>query len=365
MTTVQTICEHIEKFAPLALQESYDNAGLLVGDARMEVSNVLVCIDVTEKIIDEAIENDCNLIVSHHPLIFGGIKRLTGQNDVQRCIIKAIRYNIAVYASHTNLDNVSEGVNGRIADKIGLKNRRILSPVQKSLLKLTTYLPDAHLESVRNALFEAGAGTIGNYDACSFSAKGIGTFRANENAHPFVGSINKLHEEAERKLEVILPKYLKKTVLNTLLDKHPYEEPAYDFIPLENEWMQAGSGIVGELENEEDEIVFLKKIKATFKAGAIRHSALSGKKIKKVALCGGAGSHFLSDAIAQKADIFISGDFKYHEFFAAENKILIADIGHYESEQYTKELLGEIITKKIPTFAVRISEINTNPIIYL
>jgi hypothetical protein len=237
--------------------------------------------------------------------------------------------------------------------------------MKKSLLKLITYVPDAHLEDLRNALFEAGAGTIGNYDACSFSNKGAGTFRANANAHPFVGSINELHEEAETKLEVILPKYLKNAVFSTLLDKHPYEEPAYDFIPLENEWMQAGSGIVGELENEEDEIVFLKKIKEIFKAGAIRHTALSGKKIKKVALCGGSGSHFLPDALAQKADVFISGDFKYHEFFDAENKILIADIGHYESEQFTKELFYEIITKKIPTFAVRISEINTNPIIYL
>lgn len=362
---IQEIADHIETFAPLALQESFDNAGLLVGNANEDITGILICIDITEKVLDEAIEKKCNLIVSHHPLIFSGVKKLTGQNYIQRCIIKAIQNNIAVYAAHTNIDNVLDGVNGRIADKIGLKNRKILTPKKNALLKLITYVPDTHLNIVRNALFETGAGTIANYDLCSFNSKGIGTFRANENTRPFVGERSQLHEEAETRIELVLPKHLKNKVLKALLMSHPYEEPAYDFLLLENEWMQAGSGIIGELETEENEQDFLNRIKKTFKVGAVRHSPFINKKIKKVALCGGAGSSFLSDAMAQKADVFVSGDFKYHEFFDAENKILIADIGHFESEQFTKELFYEIITKKIPTFAVQISDINTNPITYL
>jgi dinuclear metal center YbgI/SA1388 family protein len=362
---VLSICNLIEEVAPLALQESYDNAGLLVGNSQMEVNGVLVTIDITEAVITEAIEKNCNLIISHHPLIFSGLKRLVGQNEVQRCVVKAIKIDIAIYAAHTNLDNVMQGVNGKMADKIGLINRQILQPKQNSLLKLITYVPQLHSYRVREALFEAGAGHIGNYDACSFNVEGAGTFRANENAVPYVGTINELHSESETRIEVILPDYLKFKVLEALLRTHPYEEPAYDFIALQNAWNEVGAGIVGELETEEDELDFLKRLKTLFNCSAIRHTNLLGKKIKRVALCGGSGSSFLSDAIKVKADVFITGDFKYHEFFDAENRILIADIGHYESEQFTKEIFLEIISKKMPTFAVQISDIKTNPINYL
>ena len=362
---VQSICNLIEKVAPLALQESYDNAGLLVGNSQLEVIGVLATIDITEEVIDEAIKKNCNLIISHHPLIFSGIKRLVGQNEVQRCVAKAIKNDIAIYAAHTNLDNVLQGVNGKIADKIGLVKRRILQPKQNSLLKLITYVPRLHSYRVREALFEAGAGQIGNYDACSFNVEGTGTFRGNENAVPFVGEINQMHAETETRIEIILPDYLKPKVLEALLKSHPYEEPAYDFISLENAWKEVGAGIVGELETEEDEMEFLKRIKNVFNCSAIRHTNLIGKKIKRVAVVGGAGSSFLLDAIKVEADVFITGDFKYHEFFDAENRILIADIGHFESEQFTKEIFLEIISKKMTTFAVQISDIKTNPINYL
>ena len=363
--TVKSICELIEEVAPLALQESYDNAGLLVGDSQMEVTSALVCIDITEVVIDEAIQKKCNLIISHHPLIFSGLKRLVGQNEVQRCVQKAIKNDIAIYAAHTNLDNVLTGVSGKMAEKIGLNNVQILQPKQNALLKLITYMPKIHTFAVREALFEAGAGQIGNYDSCSFNTEGTGTFKANEKAQPFVGNIDEIHSEPETRIEVILPEYLKFKVLEALLKTHPYEEPAYDFISLKNDWIQVGAGIVGELDEAEDELVFLNRIKSIFNVSSIRHTNFLNKKIKSVALCGGSGSSFLTDAISAGADVYISGDFKYHEFFEAENHILIADIGHFESEQFTKDIFFEIITKKMPTFAVQISDSKTNPINYL
>lgn len=362
---VKSICELIEDVAPLALQESYDNAGLLVGDSQMEVTSVLICIDITEKVINEAIRKNCNLIVSHHPLIFTGIKRLVGQNEVQRSVSLAIKNDIAIYAAHTNLDNVLQGVSGKMAEKIGLKNVQILQPKRNSLLKLITYVPKIHSYKVREALFEAGAGQIGNYDSCSFNVEGTGTFRANDEAKPYVGEINKFHAEGETRIEVILPEFLKFKVLEVLIKTHPYEEPAYDFVPLDNVWNQVGAGVIGDLNVEENEMDFLNRIKSIFDISSIRHTDILGKKIKKVALCGGSGSSFLPDAISAGADIYISGDFKYHEFFEAENRILIADIGHFESEQFTKDIFFEIITKKMPTFAVQISDSKTNPINYL
>ena len=362
---VQSICELIEEFAPLSLQENYDNSGLLVGDNQMEVNSVLICIDVTENVIDEAILKKCNLIISHHPLIFNSLKRITGQNEVQRCVAKAIKQDIAIYSSHTNLDNVINGVSGKMAEKIGLKNIQILQPKQDILVKLVTYVPKIHLFSVRDSLFEAGAGEIGNYDSCSFSSEGIGTFKANENSQPFVGKINELHSEPEMKLEVIFPAYLKSKIVNALIKTHPYEEPAFDLIPVENAWNQVGAGIVGDLEVNEPEELFLKRIKQIFGLTILKHTDLKGTKIKRVALCGGSGSFLLHDAIEAGADVFISADFKYHDYFDAEKRIIIADIGHFESEQFTKDIFYDIISKKMPTFAVQISDSKTNPINYL
>lgn len=363
--TVKSICDLIEEIAPLSLQESYDNAGLLVGNAQMEVTSALVCIDITEEVIKEAIQKKCNLIISHHPIIFSGLKKITGQSEVERCVIQAIKNDLALYAAHTNLDNVLDGVSGKIAEKIGLKNVRILQPKEKSLLKLVAYVPRIHSYNVRKAMFDAGAGQIGNYDNCSFNIEGLGTFRANDAAKPYVGNVNELHSESELKIEVILPEHLKWKVIDALIQSHPYEEPAYDIIPLLNKWNEVGAGVIGYLEDEEDEMTFLNRLKVIFNNPGIRYTNLLNKKIKKVALCGGSGSSFLKDAIHAGADLYISGDFKYHEFFEAKNQILIADIGHFESEQFTKDIFCEIITKKMPTFAVQISDIKTNPINYL
>ncbi|MFA6924342.1 MAG: Nif3-like dinuclear metal center hexameric protein [Bacteroidales bacterium] len=361
---ISEITKCLEEFAPLSYQESYDNSGLIIGNSDIDVSKVLLSLDCTEEIVDEAIKANANLIISHHPLIFTGIKKLTGKSNSERAIIKAIRNNIAIYAFHTNLDNVEKGVNHKICEKLGLKNPKILSSQKKLLRKLVTFCPSEKIEDVRKAIFEAGAGVIGNYDECSYNIEGTGTFRAGEGTNPFVGKKGKRHYEKEIRIEVIYPIYKEGKILNALIKSHPYEEVAYDIYPLENEFKSVGSGMLAELEVSQNETVFLKKIKSVMKCEVIKHTKLLNRKIKKVAVCGGSGSFLLNEAIRANAHIFITSDFKYHQFFGAESKIVIADIGHHESEEFTKELIFEIINKKFPKFAILFSKVNTNPVIY-
>ncbi len=362
---IKDITNYLETLAPLSLQESYDNAGLITGKKDTEITGVLITLDTTPEVINEAIQKNANLIVSHHPIIFKGLKKINGNNYVERTIIKALKNDIAIYAIHTNLDNVSKGVNSILCKKLDLINCKPLLPRENQLRKLVTFIPKDHFEEVSSAIFKAGAGHIGNYDNCSFNAEGIGTFRAGKNTNPFVGEKNKLHKEPEIRFETVFPFYLQNQILNTLFDAHPYEEVAYDIYKIENFFDKTGAGMIGELKNKISEIDFLKKIKTNLNAGMIRHTALLDKQIKKVALCGGSGSFLLKQAISQKADIYISSDFKYHEFFDADNKILITDVGHFETEQFTKELIFDILTKKFNTFACFLSEVNTNPINYL
>jgi len=362
---LKEITRFIESVAPLALQESYDNSGLLIGNPSDEVSGILITLDITEAIIDEAISKNLNLIVAHHPIIFSGLKKLNGKNYIERCVAKAIKNDIALYAAHTNLDSVFGGVNSKICEKLELQNCQVLDPVSGFLKKLVTFVPTADAEKVRKALFDAGAGNIGNYASCSFNQSGLGSFRGNEQANPYVGEKNQLHFEEETRIETIFPKHIQTRVIQSLLNAHPYEEVAYDIYPLDNEFNQAGIGMIGELHSPADELEFLQKIKETFHCSVVKHTQLLGKPIRKVAVCGGSGSSYLSNAIAQKADIFISGDFKYHQFFDAEQQLIIADIGHFESEQFTKEVFYELLTKKFPKFAVHLSALDTNPVSYL
>ena len=365
MIKVKDILREIEEYAPLPLQESYDNAGVQVGDVNQWATGVLLSLDVTDEVIDEAIERGCNLIVSHHPLAFRAFKSLTGSSYVERCMIKACKYDLVIYAAHTNLDNAFGGVNYRLAEMIGLQNVRVLSPLKGTLLKLVTFVPEAYAEVTRNALFNAGAGTIGNYDECSYNLRGEGTFRANPGCNPFCGEVGELHVENEIRIEMILPSFKKAAVTRALLSVHPYEEPAFDFYPLANTWDQVGSGIVGELPAEEDEETFLLRIKDMFKVGCVKHSPYTGKPIREVALCGGSGAFLIKDAIAYGADVFITGEAKYNDFYDVENRILLAVIGHYESEICTKDIFYNIISKKFPTFAVHFSNVNSNPVKYL
>ena len=362
---IRDIVSSIEQIAPVSYQESYDNSGLIVGDYNQEVSGVVICLDVIESVVEEAIQLGANMIIAHHPIVFKGLKRFNGNNYVERTVMLAIKNDIAIYAAHTNIDSVRGGVSEKICDLIGLKNKKILSPVSEDLKKLVTFVPVDHADKVREALFIAGAGNIGNYDACSYTTEGIGTFRGGEDAKPFVGEKGEVHQEIEVRFETIFPKHLKGKIIGALLDHHPYEEVAYDIYALENNNSQAGLGMIGELEVAENSLDFLNRIKKIFRSGCVRHTDIVKKEVKKVAVCGGSGSFLLRKAMSAKADIFVTGDFKYHEFFDAEGKLIIADIGHYESEQFTRDIFYEIVTKKFPNFAVHISEINSNPINYL
>lgn len=361
---IAEIINHLENIAPPALQEDYDNAGLLTGQAGWECTGILCTLDVTEAVVEEAKALNCNLIVTHHPVIFRGLKKITGKNYVEKTIINAIKNDIAMYAIHTNLDNIIHGVNHKIADKLGLQNRQILLPKEKMLMKLYTFVPADHTEKVRTALFAAGAGSIGNYNECSFNAKGKGTFKAGEDANPFVGEKNIRHEENEIKIEVIFPFYLKNKIITALLQAHPYEEVAYDLVVLANEYNNTGSGLTGELEQEFSEADFLNLLKEAFRLSVVRHTQLLQKPVKKVALCGGAGSFLTNKAIIAGADFYITADVKYHEFFDADGKIVVADIGHWESEQFTTELLHDILQAKFPNFAVLKTKSRTNPVHY-
>lgn len=361
---IKDITNYLETIAPLALQESYDNSGLIVGNKNTEVTQALVSLDCTEDIIQEAIDRSCNIVIAHHPIVFSGLKKLNGNNYIERTVIKAIQNNIAIYAIHTNLDNVLQnGVNEKIAQKLGLENIKILSPKSDTLFKVVTFCPLKEAEKVRNAIFNAGAGVIGNYDECSFNINGEGTFKANKDAIPYVGEHDKRHTEDEVRIETIFPAHLQSTVVNALIEAHPYEEVAYDIYPIKNKHPKIGAGIIGDLKESLPAEKFLNHLKTNLKTNGIRYTPIN-KEIKKVAVCGGSGSFLLNDAKRQNADAFVTGDFKYHQFFDAENQLMIADVGHYESEQFTIELLGEILTKKFVNFAVLLTKLNTNPIKY-
>ena len=368
---IKDITNCFEEIAPLSYAEDFDNVGLLVGNYNAKVTGVLVTLDTLEKVVDEAIEKKCNLIVSFHPIIFSGLKKLNGNNYVERVVLKAIKNDIAIYAMHTALDNSVVGVNAKICEVLGLVDKKILIPKKGMIRKLTTYVSVNEADNLREHLFEAGAGNIGNYDNCSFNIKGIGTYRGNEKSSPVIGKKGSVHAENELFISVIFEKQFEQNVLKALFKNHPYEEVAYDIVSLENQHQDIGIGMVGELENAMSEADFFSHLKKTMKTGCIRHSKLLGRSIKRVAVLGGSGSFAISNAISSNADIYVTSDVRYHEFYKAENRLVIADIGHYESEQFTKNLLVDFLTEKIPNFApalpagrIILSENNTNPIYY-
>ena len=361
---IAEVIKHLEDFAPIATAEDFDNVGLLVGDATTPLTGVLITHDTLEEVVEEAIEKKCNLIVSFHPIIFSGLKKLNGKNYVEKTVIKAIKNDIAIYAIHTALDNHHLGVNKIICDKLGLVNTKILIPKKGVIKKLTTYIPKNKAEGLRKALFEAGAGAIGNYDECSFNIEGVGSFKANQDANPTVGQKGELRLEDEVQIGVIFPKHLESKVLKALFKNHPYEEVAYEVVSLDNDHQQLGMGMIGELKEEKTEKEFLSQIQKTFKANGIRHSQLLDKKVSKVAVLGGSGSFAIDAAKNAGANFFITADLKYHDYYKAEQKLVVADIGHYESERYTKNLLHSYLIKKISNFAIILANTKTNPIKY-
>lgn len=362
---IKEIIAAIEEVAPVSFQESWDNSGLIVGNPSDEAHSALITLDVTEAVVDDAVAHNENLIIAHHPVVFGGLKKLNGKNDVERAVMKAIKNDVAIYAAHTNIDVVKNGVSWMMARKLGLTNLKTLVPQKGLLKKLVTFIPVNDAEKLKQALFNAGAGNIGNYDSCSFNVEGKGSFRGGEATNPYVGKPGEIHFEEELRIETVFPAHIQSKVISALIDAHPYEEVAYDIYPLDNVHNEVGLGVVGDLPETAEALEFLKTVKEAFQCRALRYTNIHQKSISRIALVGGAGSSFLRDAMAAKADVFITGDFKYHQFFDAENRIIIADIGHYESEQFTKELFYEIVTNKFSKFAIRLSEVKTNPVNYL
>ncbi len=362
---IKDILQELEAFAPLSYQESYDNCGLQVGNPSGEATGALLTLDVTEAVLEEAIGAGINLVIAHHPLIFSGIKSITGRSYVERILLKAIRHDIAIYALHTNLDNMQYGVNHKIAERLALQECRVLAPVKGKLYKLFTYVPETHIMALKEGLFAAGLGSIGDYSECSFSAAGTGSFKPAPGSRPFIGQAGASRQEtAECLLTLIVPEHLKSRAIRTLKENHPYEEVAYELVRLENENQTIGAGLIGHLAAPMPVTVFLEWVKDRMKTDCIRHTAPHQEMIHKVAVCGGSGSFLLPDAIRQQADVLITGDFKYHQFFDADGQILIADIGHYESEQFTIETFSEILKKKFPNFALLFTKNNTNPVNY-
>ncbi|MEO6315894.1 MAG: Nif3-like dinuclear metal center hexameric protein [Chitinophagaceae bacterium] len=361
---IREITVYLESVAHPSLQEDYDNAGLITGAADWDCTGAIVCLDATEAVVAEAIEKKCNLVIAHHPIIFRGLKKINGKNYVEQTIIAAIKNDIAIYAIHTNLDNVKKGVNGMIAQQLGLVNCRMLAPKAGLLKKLVVYVPVKQADLVRNAIFEAGAGQIGEYSACSFNTAGTGTFTPGAGTHPFAGTVGQPRQENEIKIETIFPGWLADQVIGAIKAVHPYEAPAFDLFPLDNGFSGIGAGLVGELPGPMEEIAFLAHVQKLFMVPVIRHSPLIGKAIQTVAVCGGAGSFLISNAIEAGADCYVTADVKYHEFFDANGQLVIADIGHYESEQFTITLLASLLREKFPTFAALKTGVNTNPVNY-
>jgi len=362
---LKQIISILEEMAPTAYAEDFDNVGLLIGDKNTEIFGILVCHDALERVIDEAIEKKCNLVVCFHPIIFSGMKKITGKNYVERAVIKAIKNDIAIYAVHTGLDNHKLGVNKVLCNTLGLVNTKILIPKKDFIYKLTTFVPKEYFTEVQKAVFSAGAGAIGNYYDCSFQSDGKGSFTGNDDSQPIIGSQNVFTEVIETKLEVTFEKHLQTSIINALFNAHPYEEVAYEITKLENQHQNIGLGMIGELENEIPETDFLHFVKEKVQTGGIRYSNLLNKKIKKVAVLGGSGSFAIAAAKAQNADVLVTADLKYHDFFQAEDQILLMDVGHFESERFVKNYIFDYLSKKIPTFAIILSDIKTNPVNYI
>ncbi|MGB4293341.1 MAG: Nif3-like dinuclear metal center hexameric protein [Bacteroidales bacterium] len=361
---VKEICSYLDSAIPLAYQESYDNSGLQAGDPESEVESALLALDATPEVINEAAEKGCGIVITHHPVLFHPLRSLTGRSLAEKVVIEAVKNNIAIYSSHTNLDVFGSGVSRKMAEKLGLKDIKVMVPLENRLIKLVTFVPVSHAEKVREALFSAGAGVIGNYDLCSFNVEGFGTFRGSEHTNPFAGKKGEYHREQEVRIETILPSHLKNNVIKALLAAHPYEEVAYDIYPLMNEYAGAGSGCTGNLPEPLDENEFLRLVSDIFGADGLKYSKPAKGRILKVAFCGGAGGPFISAAISSGADAYITGEIRYHDFLDFGKSIMLVEIGHYESEISCLEILYELITKKFPKFAVRFSDINTNPINY-
>jgi len=363
--SVREITQALETVAPPSLQESYDNSGLIVGSPNDAVEKALLSLDCTPAIVEEAIREGCDMIIAHHPIVFKGLKKFNGKNYVEKAVMLAIKHDVALYACHTNLDNVlHKGVNAKIAEKLGLTHTRIMSPKGGQLLKLGVHVPEDYLSEVEAAMFQHGAGNIGNYSDCGFSWDGRGTFTPNNASKPFIGSANESTVGLEKRIEVLVPEYCLSSVLGAMKEAHPYEEVAYDVVQLKNDWQEVGSGIIGELPSSVSMDDFIQLLKTKMELNFFKGTKSNRTEIKKVGICGGAGSFLIPQAMASGCDAYITSDVKYHEFFDTEGGMFLCDIGHYESEKFTIPLFKEILSEKIPNFATIFAQTDTNPVQY-
>ena len=364
MVSINNIIDLLDEWAPPAYAEDFDNVGLLVGDSSKQCTGVLVSHDCIEVVLDEALDTNCNLIVCFHPILFTGLKKITGRDYVEKVILKAIRNEIAIYALHTRLDNHPEGVNKLLSDRLGLLESKVLIPKPSGLKKLSTYVPKSDVDDVLQALHQAGAGAIGNYSECSFILEGKGQFRGNEKSQPHIGNPSEKTQVEEVQIQVVFESYLKEKIQNALITAHPYENIAYEIFILDNTLDKVGIGRIGKLAQPHTEEQFLSFVKEKLQTQLIRHSPFTRKPIETVAVLGGSGSFAISNALSQKADAFITADLKYHHFYQGGNTLLLLDVGHFESEQFIKNLIVDYLSKKLPNFAIILSHAKTNPVNY-
>lgn len=366
--TAADLTKYLEDWAPPGSAWERDNVGLQIGSGAEKIRNIMLCLELTEKVLKEALQKNCNFIFTHHPLIFSPIKKLDTEKDSQAKLIETvIKNNLIVYSAHTNLDFTKDGVSFELARVLKLKNVRFLQNEVDNQLKIVVYVPSDHLEEISSAIFEAGAGTIGEYNSCSFRINGTGTFKGSHKSNPAIGKKETLETVEEIRLEAIVDTWNLKKVLNAISKNHPYEEPAFDVIPLKNKNVNHGAGAIGELDAEMTEKVFLSHIAKCLRVKNFKYTDGRGKKIKKVAVCGGAGSEMLRTAISSGADAFITADIKYHTYHDAQDRILLVDAGHFETEIFSlnsvdkkiKKILDDELEDRIKVFHYSGS---TNPI---
>ena len=343
---VGELIKQIEDWAPPGAAWEKDNVGLQVGSRGDKLKNILLCLELDEEVLKQAIKKKCNLIFTHHPLIFNPIKNLDFEKSKQaRLIQHLIKQNISLYSAHTNLDFTRDGVSFELAKSLKLKNVTFLEHEEANQFKVVIFLPAVNVDELSEALFSVGGGVIGNYENCSFRIAGEGTFKGNEDSNPVIGKKGNTEKVEEVRLELIVDSWNLGRIVNAIKKHHPYEEPAYDIYPLKNKNTNFGAGAIGELDKELSEKEFLNFVSKSLKIGKLKYCIGSGKKIKKVAVCGGSGSELLSRAINSGADAFITADIKYHAYHDAEGKILLIDAGHYETEIGSLNIVKKRIEK--------------------
>lgn len=362
------ICDDIagfmEEFAPTFLAEDWDNVGLLVGSRSQEVRRVLVCLEVSAKVVEEAVSKKIDLILSHHPMIFKGLKRIVADDFSGGLLYKLIRNNIGVYSAHTNLDVTDHGINEHLADIMGLKNAKNLNPYQsEDLYKVVVFVPERDVDRVREAMCSAGAGWLGNYSDCTFMTKGTGTFKPLEGTHPYIGTQGTLEKVDEYRLETVVPKSRMGCVISAMLKAHPYEEVAYDTYLLKLKGKEYGLGKYGSLEVPMSFDAFVRHVKNKLNISTVRLIGQPPKEVQTAAVFCGAFDDNFSAVVRNRIDVLIAGDVKHHTAFdMAAAGICVIDAGHFATERIMVPHLTEILSKKFPELEVIASEVEEDPI---